>query len=280
MKKSIESLLIAMAKHDVFWKFLRPLSTVGKILAHSRWSNEKEKKMAKSSKYESLFHSLTVLNGPFQGLKYPSLESVGSALYPKLLGSYERELHPTLSKIADEVYSEILDIGCAEGYYAIGLARKYARAQVHAFDVEKKARNLCLQMAKLNGVADRLEIHSACSKEFLKTFVFTQKGLILCDCEGFENELFGMENINNLNNCDLIIEVHDFIDIEISSRLKRLFSKSHSIESVYSLDDIHKAQTYDFHELSNLSLKDKMSLLSEHRPAIMEWIVCKRKKSI
>ena len=35
--------------------------------------------------------NLTVLHGPFRGMRYPEMRSVGSALFPKILGSYERE---------------------------------------------------------------------------------------------------------------------------------------------------------------------------------------------
>ena len=40
-----------------------------------------------------LFSSLAVLTGPFKGMQYPRFNAFGSALYSKLLGSYEMELH-------------------------------------------------------------------------------------------------------------------------------------------------------------------------------------------
>lgn len=38
---------------------------------------------------------LVVRTGPFAGLRYPALRAHGSVLVPKLLGTYEAELHPT-----------------------------------------------------------------------------------------------------------------------------------------------------------------------------------------
>src|SRR6267378_8476241 len=37
---------------------------------------------------------LTVRHGFFQGMHYPRHRAISSALFPKLLGTYERELHP------------------------------------------------------------------------------------------------------------------------------------------------------------------------------------------
>ena len=54
---------------------------------------------------------------------------MGSVLIPKLLGSYEQELQPLLQRLAAQNYSEIVDIGCAEGYYAIGLGGCFPRAK-------------------------------------------------------------------------------------------------------------------------------------------------------
>jgi hypothetical protein len=44
--------------------------------------------------FHELVREMTVRSGPFQGMRYPGAEAAGSALIPKLLGSYQRELHP------------------------------------------------------------------------------------------------------------------------------------------------------------------------------------------
>jgi hypothetical protein len=49
-------------------------------------------------------------------------QAVGSALIPKLLGCYEAELHGVIACALNTTYDTIIDIGCAEGYYAVGLA--------------------------------------------------------------------------------------------------------------------------------------------------------------
>jgi protein-L-isoaspartate O-methyltransferase len=50
-------------------------------------------------------------------------DATEGALAPRLIGTYEDELHPHLAEALAADPEVILDIGCAEGYYAAGLAR-------------------------------------------------------------------------------------------------------------------------------------------------------------
>ncbi|MDP9047326.1 MAG: 50S ribosomal protein L11 methyltransferase [Bacteroidota bacterium] len=212
-------------------------------------------------------------------MKYPALTSIGSALYPKLLGSYERELHGVIKAFLKKKYTEILDIGCAEGYYAIGLSLKFNDTKVFAYDTDETARKLCLQMAKLNGTEDKLFVKETCTAEELKSFKFSGPALVICDCEGYESSLFTTASVKNLTNCDLLIETHDFIDLNISQNLVSLFNETHNIQIVKSIDDIEKAKTYGYKETDSLSLNEKMILFRECRPSIMEWLVCTPKNN-
>ena len=184
------------------------------------------------------------------------------------------EIQYQIEDIATKNYSEIIDIGCAEGYYAIGMALKCKSAKIYAFDINEKARQLCKEMAVLNNVDKRVIVKSEFTAEKLKNFEFSERGLIICDCEGYEKLLFNESNISNLKNCDLIIETHDLIDIEITTYLKKLIKDTHNIVSIYSKDDIHKALDFNFKELNGLNLNKKREILSENRKAIMEWLVC------
>jgi len=109
---------------------------------------------------------LKVRNGPFKGMMYPEISTVESTLLPKLLGSYEKEIQSCIESICQVNYSEIINIGCGEGYYAVGLALKNPNAKVFAFDINKQARVLCRKMAILNGVEDRISISNHRSSEF------------------------------------------------------------------------------------------------------------------
>jgi hypothetical protein len=214
---------------------------------------------------------LAVKNGPFKGMIYPKRAAVGSQLVPKFLGSYEQELHPIVEKICANEYSEIVNIGCAEGYYTVGLAMRIQTAAIFAYDTNQTAIDLCKQMAQINHVAERLVTGSFCDANTLRAIPFSGKALIVCDSEGYEKDLFTEEVVSFLARHDLLIEIHDCFDIEISSILRRRFQNTHLITTIQSVDDVMKATSYRYAELQNYSLAARKVLLAEYRDAIQEW---------
>tara|TARA_B110000879_G_scaffold123842_1_gene163719 strand:- start:512 stop:1342 length:831 start_codon:yes stop_codon:yes gene_type:complete len=276
MKSQVVSFLKKLAKNDIFWFLIKPFVSAARVIYNSR-EDSLSAKRPENLDHPTIFSDLTVLNGPFKGMKYPNMTAKGSTLYPKLLGSYESELHGILHEFKQRKYSQILDIGCAEGYFAVGMALKFQCDILFAYDLDKTAIDACIEMAELNGVASKIETNLGIDAAALASFRFTGKSLILCDCEGFEKELFSEENIQNLAQCDLIIETHDLFDIEISTHLIHLFSKTHTVETVLSTDDIIKALDSSYNELANMSLSQKKNILAEERPAIMKWLICRPK---
>jgi hypothetical protein len=215
---------------------------------------------------------LKVRHGPFSGMQYPAVASVGSQLFPKLLGSYERELAPTIERMCRTPYDDIIDVGCAEGYYAVGLARRIPGARVRAYDTDARGRELCERMAEANDVASRVTVGGWCSPETLAALPSGSRVLIVCDCEGYEAELFPEHLIPRLSRAELLIETHDFIDPTISLRLRERFAPTHDIEVIPSIDDVKKAQTYEYAELAPYDIATRRQLIGEYRPAIMEWL--------
>ena len=98
-----------------------------------------------------------IMQGPFAGMEYVTSATEG-ALTPRLIGTYESELHPYLATFAAKPLDCVIDVGCAEGYYAVGLARLMPGVTVHAFDIQEKARLACAELAAKNGVTDRVII--------------------------------------------------------------------------------------------------------------------------
>src|SRR5262249_31702651 len=97
--------------------------------------------------------SLIVPYGPFAGMRCTT-----SAVLPRLIGSYESELHETIRFLAARGYERMINIGCGEGYYAVGLARLLSSAHVFALDSEATAQSSCRALAEANGVAERVTI--------------------------------------------------------------------------------------------------------------------------
>jgi precorrin-6B methylase 2 len=185
-------------------------------------------------------------------------------------------LHPVLDELLRNGYNTVVDVGCAEGYYAVGFALRLPHAQVYAFDTDSNARQLCAEMARLNGVADRIHIGEFCNEEVLRSIPLGERALIMSDCEGYEGSLFNGQLAEFLFKHDVIIETHDFIDIELSVKMRDAFAKTHHVRSIKSVDDIEKAHTFNDPALESYSTWDKYRILRENRPAIMEWLVMTR----
>src|SRR4051794_32047012 len=85
--------------------------------------------------------------GPFTGLRYPDdrLAEVDAPV-AKFLGVYESEI----AYVFEGDYSVFVDVGCADGYYVAGMARRGVRSV--GFDIARSARELCTALAALNGV--------------------------------------------------------------------------------------------------------------------------------
>ncbi len=284
MESLIKKLIFHAVQNDYIWALfnatiLKTTRYAERVRRQGLYSNLYSKRYAEVADImKDKFSDFTVKSGVFSGMKYPELKSSSGALSPKLFGLYEKEIQPVIEKICRDNYTEIVNIGCAEGYYAVGLAMRISTAKVFAYDINKEAIRLCEKMAKLNNVDKRIITGSFCDVETLKSIPFTKKGLIICDCEGYEKELFVEELIPFLTGHDLLIEIHDFIDINISSLICQRFEKTHEIETIQSVDDIKKAQTCFCEELDDYDLETRKTLLAEHRPAIMEWFYMQPRK--
>ncbi len=212
-----------------------------------------------------------VLAGPFHGLVYSSLQSTGSALLPKLLGTYESETHAFVREMARLDVPLVVDIGSAEGYYAIGLARLLPEARVFAYDTSPRARDLCRAMAQSNNVADRVAICGECTATTLLGHDFSDGGIVICDCEGFEKHLFTDEVARHLANAHLLIELHDCVDRRISTYVYSTLKPTHELQIIHSIDDAQKVRQYRSSFVSDDDPIERAIAFSENRSEIMTW---------
>jgi hypothetical protein len=208
---------------------------------------------------------LRVLSGPFAGLEYFPFAS-GSALLPKLVGSYELEIHPAVEAAIERGYRRVVNVGCGEGYYAVGFARRLPEAEIHAFDTDIVARQRARQLARKNGVAERVRVKGLCHPAKLRRLVGPGT-LVVCDCEGCEIRLLDPVLVPELAATDLIVELHDFIDPTISTRVLDRFRHTHRIE-IFSMTD---RSALRLAALAVLEPVQRKTALLEGRPEGMQW---------
>jgi SAM-dependent methyltransferase len=208
---------------------------------------------------------LEVQSGPFRGMKYIN-RAMGSALLPKLVGSYEAELHGAIETAITKQFARVVNIGCGEGYYAVGLARRVPQARVWAFDTDSAARAACRKLAELNGVAERVHIAGACGPAELRELT-AEPGLVVCDCEGYELELLAAPNFAQADACEIIVELHDSMDATISKTILGRFSATHEAEVFEQKARDPRA----YPGLHHLTAEQQRLAVDEFRPAGIRW---------
>jgi hypothetical protein len=163
-------------------------------------------------------------------------QSSGSSYYPKLLGTYEKELHESIARIRKQQPNLIVDIGAAEGYYAVGLAMLLPEASVLTFDIDGQAREHLRKLAERNGVTDRVQIDGRCSPEVLEAAIAGKPRVsIICDVEGYETELLDLETVPSLRQACILVETHPHLSKGIEDLIHCRFSQSHKIERIECL---------------------------------------------
>jgi lipopolysaccharide biosynthesis glycosyltransferase len=228
---------------------------------------------------KSVFPDQTIISGSFKGLKYPTIESI-HRIAPKLLGTYEIELEKIIEEICNKSYSTIINIGCGEGYYAVGFAMRIAKSRIYAYDIDPKARELCQFVATTNGVIERIMVDEIFTMRTLSKIPLYGQGLIVCNCGGAEEHIFyedGENWMKLIGHYDLLIEIHDMNSARISKYIYDLFSTSHNIQIIYGVNDSLRPIMFAS-PLANEKDPTKIEeLMSERRPGIMEWFYMKRK---
>lgn len=171
-----------------------------------------------------------VLSGPFEGMEYLRAATEGT-LTPRLLGTYECELHPYLLRFAAEGLDCVIDVGSAEGYYAVGMARLMPQLQVFAHDIAQEARDACRALADLNGVADRITIGGEFTPTDFEAFA-GRRCLVIVDCEGAEVDLLRPDLSPALAGMKLIVETHNLYRRDALETITTRFAPSHNIVRV------------------------------------------------
>jgi hypothetical protein len=210
-------------------------------------------------------YGTSILTGPFQGMQYGD-DVVYGAFAPKLIGIYEEELHSVIEEIIRRRYSIVVNVGCGEGYYSVGLASRMPDTAVYAFDTDSAAQRYCADLAKLNSVSERVHVRGLCSHRELQQ-LGGRDSIIICDCEGFEETLLDPDLVPQLASTDVLVELHEFIKPGITNTILSRFRNTHAL----TLIDAKDRDPEKYPLLRIIRPPDRYSAVDEHRPAAMQW---------
>ena len=212
-------------------------------------------------------HGARILQGPFAGMDYLTAAAEG-ALLPRLLGAYESELHPAIEAFMAQGVDCVIDVGCAEGYYAVGLARMAPEVLVYAHDTNPEAQAACRELAAKNGVEDRVMVGGLFAPTDFEAFA-DQRCLVICDIEGAEDDLLRPDLSPALAAMRLIVETHDLYRPGVLARIVERFEATHHIQR---LDLGHKTLPLpDW--VGTLNHIDQLIAVWEWRSGPTPWMV-------
>jgi hypothetical protein len=210
-------------------------------------------------------------SGPLQGLDFLKSSAEGCHV-AKLLGCYEQPLQPFIEQAIAARYPLILNIGCAEGYYAVGMARRMPATKVLAFDLNATAQQVCGGLAAKNGVSDRITIGALFRPEDFANYA-GQGALVFCDIEGAERDLLDPALAPALRDMDMIVESHECLVPGVTALLQQRFAASHEITLVEDNGQRQlQAMPAWFNALSHL---DQLLAVWEWRSGATPWLVMK-----
>lgn len=220
-----------------------------------------------------------VQTGPFAGMTLERNATWGASdLATKWLGTYEQELHPALHDASRRRYGAAVNVGCAEGFYVVGLARMFPGLPVYAFDSDEAAQSVTAANVRGNDVTARVRIAGFCSAEALAGLA-RQHGSLLCviDCEGFELALLPAEpTVAALRHSDLLIECHERTHPGCTDTLRRRFADSHEVADIRQGGRDPSAFAF----LRMLPDLERWILMEEGRAIAMNWLWCSARERL
>jgi len=227
------------------------------------------------AKYRSVLIQNTVVqacgtrvqSGPFVGMEFLHGSAEGCHV-PKLLGCYERELHGVIESAVGTGYDDVVSVGSAEGYYAVGLARRCPAARHFAYDANPNAQQSCAALAARNGLADRVIVRGTFMPAEFAAFRGRRVWFVI-DIEGGELAVLEALPTSELAEFDFLIECHDCFQAGTSDRLSRRLSETHVVRVIkQSNSAVTLPPLFD-----NLGHLDQLLAIWEWRSGPTPWLI-------
>lgn len=209
-----------------------------------------------------------VSGGPFAGMHINAPLSEIDVAPAKLSGSYEQEIAYVFADAILAGVPTFVDVGCADGYYAVGMALASPATTTYAFDLAASARRLCRETAEANGVSARVLVAGRCDVEELRRLPL-DGAVVLVDIEGAEVEFLDAEVTDLLSGCTVVVEVHEDDVPGAGERLATRFAAGHAARVVEQLP----RNPADFARLAGLSPEQAHLAVAEHRGPALHWLV-------
>ncbi len=219
-----------------------------------------------------------VAQGPFAGMKYPRLIARPDSA-SKLLGTYEKELDAAMESVIAASPRCIVDVGAAEGFYAVGFARQLPACNVIAYEMSGVQRGRQSILAGMNH-CNNIDVRGTCTASELVN-VMQQADVLIMDCEGGEFDMLLLPERGIFSHAVLIVELHGFAVARSDDEIVQHFSVTHdcAIVSGVSRGERDLPRGWPFGDAVALESMDEGRFV-DGVSAPAKWLVARPKRAI
>ena len=191
-----------------------------------------------------------------------------------ILGLYEQEVLESLLSAPCQ-YRVFVDVGAADGYYAVGLVHSGKVDRSVAFETIPECRAAIRRLAEKNAVRNKLTILGTASDNFVDTLreskIDSDETMFLIDIEGAEFKILNEEVFKFLSKSMIVVETHAHIYSDPKGEIERLIgraSKTHRATAWFP----GARNPWMLKELEDFSELDRWILCSEGRHELQQWL--------
>jgi len=256
------------------------LSIVRTVLRVLRQPDEIERVKIKILNQLALKYDFSVAYGPFKGMSFD--RNVWWGTYDgitKMLGVYEQHILEKLIEFSRKGGATFIDIGAADGYFAVGMAYSKAFDRAYCFEISRPGQKYIQSNAEKNSCADQVIVKGEADYDSLKEILDKENGaVVLIDIEGAEFDLLSKKVLDLLQQCHVICELHPWLHPNGYDEQEKLIGDAQDTfnVSVIQRDAYNPNQ---FSELSDLKDEERLIAFGEGRGKNMEWLVLEPKQT-
>ena len=221
-----------------------------------------------------------IKHGSFKGLRLTENTWWGkSDLGAQVMGLYEKSiLDFVFRNYSAQPCDTFVDIGAADGYYAIGMLFSGLAKNCVCFESSVVGREAIFENAKLNSINKScLDVREHADQTSISALKWDALGnsLVLIDIEGGEFDLLDESSVfESLKRSTVLIEVHHWVS-DFLSKYTQLLENASVHHEVNVLNPVAPNSNID--DLRALPDDNRMLLCSEGRPALMRFLCLKPK---
>ena len=275
-------------KNSLLFRILRFFSTLKKdgfswtivrfFLSTLKQPNEIQRAKNKVLNKIILEHGYQVAYGAFKGMKLSkNIYWNKNDLITHILGVYEKHVLKKIIEFSKKGNYPFIDIGAADGYFAIGMAFSEIFKKIYAFEIDERGRKSLNRNIGNNLCKDKVVVDIEANFETLKEIVDKNKSaVILIDIEGSEFDLLDNKLLKLLSNCYIVCELHPALSANGFEKQNMLINNAKAFFDV----SIIQRESYcpnKFSELNEFTDEERLIAFGEGRENNMNWLILEPK---